>query len=229
MDFGPGARHGPAPSDLRGLGADSVVSQSPRALGGPRRVSRRPNGPRGDSLKVLIAGMGNVLRGDDAFGVVVAERLMAMPGWCPGGWEGPALSRGSRAGVPALAITVREFGIGGVHLVQELLHGYEALLLLDAVRQGSAPGTLHVLEPVVPDLSALSLAARRDFLSDMHWATPDRALILAKGLGVLPPRVRIIGCEPEAVDGLSLAMSAVVERTVPAALAMVAEALEHWL
>ena len=180
-------------------------------------------------MRVLIAGMGNVLRGDDGFGVVVAERLMAQPGWCRGASGGAASSRMSGADGEPLAITVREFGIGGVHLVQELLSGYDALLLLDAVRQGSAPGTLHVLEPVVPDLSALSLAARRDFLSDMHWATPDRALILAKGLGVLPPRVRIIGCEPEAVDGLSLAMSAVVERTVPAALAMVAEALEHWL
>ncbi len=172
--------------------------------------------------------MGNVLRGDDAFGVAVVERLMAMPGWCPGGWGGTAPSRGSRAEGAPLAVTVREFGIGGVHLVQELLNGYDALLLLDAVQHGSAPGTLHVLEPVVPDLSGLSLSARRDFLADMHWATPDRALILAKELGVLPARVRIIGCEPEAVDGLSLAMSAVVERTVPVAVAMVAEALEQW-
>ncbi len=175
-------------------------------------------------LKVLIAGMGNMLRGDDGFGVAMAERLMSRPSWsqiAPPDDGRPGFRNNLR-------VTIREFGIGGVHLVQELLSGYDALLLLDAVEMGATPGSLHLLEPQVPDLHDLTPAARRDFLADMHWATPDRALILAGELGVLPRRLLILGCQPESLDGLSLVLSASVEKTLAAATDLVAAALDRW-
>ena len=57
-------------------------------------------------MRVLVAGMGNELRGDDGFGVAVTHLL-----------EGRDLGA---------EVTVREFGIGGIHLVQELLTKYDA-------------------------------------------------------------------------------------------------------
>lgn len=156
-------------------------------------------------MRVLVAGMGNELRGDDGFGVAVTHLLA---------------DRDLGA-----EVTVREFGIGGIHLVQELLSRYDALLIVDAVRRGSAPGTLHLLEPTVVDIAALPDEVRRDFLADLHWADPGRVLILAKALGVLPARVLILGCQPEDLDDLSLALTPAVEESLPRAMVAIDEAL----
>ena len=143
--------------------------------------------------KILIAGMGNILRRDDGFGVEVAKRL-ATENKLPAG------------------VRVVEVGIGGIHLVQELMAGYEMLVVIDAVERGSAPGTVHVLEAEVPDLAEWPDEQRQDFLADMHYTTPSKALILAKALGVLPPRVFIVGCQPGQVDDLGIGLSESVER-----------------
>lgn len=156
---------------------------------------------------MLVAGMGNELRGDDGFGVALA-RLLA--------------DRDLGA-----EVTVREYGIAGIHLVQDLLSGYDALLVIDAVQRGSAPGTVHLLEPEVRDLDQLTNAERRDFLADVHWADPGRALMLAKGLGVLPGRVLILGCQPEELDDLSLVLSPAVESALPRAAQAIGSALER--
>lgn len=156
-------------------------------------------------MKVLVAGMGNELRGDDGFGVALARLL------------------GERD--LGAEVTVREYGIGGIHLVQELLSGYDALLLVDAVQRGSEPGTIHLLEPEVRSLDELTDSERRDFLADVHWADPGRALMLAKALGVLPARVLIVGCQPEVLDDLSLLLSPAVESALPRAAQVIDTAL----
>jgi hydrogenase maturation protease len=79
--------------------------------------------------RILVAGVGNVLRGDDGFGPAVVERLTALP-------EG---------------VEVVETGIGGVALLQELMAGCDGLVLVDAVDQGAPPGTVFALEPDVGD------------------------------------------------------------------------------
>lgn len=149
--------------------------------------------------------MGNELRGDDGFGVAVMHLLA---------------SRDLGADV-----TVKEFGMAGIHLVQELLTGYDGLLIVDAVRRGSQPGTLHVLEPEVVDIADLPDEVRRDFLADLHWADPGRVLILAKALGILPKRVLILGCQPQEVEDLSLVLTPAVRETLPRALLAIDDAL----
>ena len=161
-------------------------------------------------MRVLVAGMGNQLRGDDGFGVALA-RLLG--------------ERDHDPGKDGAEVTVREFGIAGIHLVQELLSGYDALLVIDAVQRGSQPGTVHLLEPEVRDLAGLSDSERRDFLADVHWADPGRALILARALGVLPARVLILGCQPEALEELSLVLSPAVESALPEAMRAIDAAL----
>ena len=158
-------------------------------------------------MRVLVAGMGNELRGDDGFGVAMTRLL-----------DGRDLGA---------EVTVREFGIAGIHLVQELLDGYDALLVIDAVQRGSRPGTLHLLEPEVRDLDQLSPSERRDFLADVHWADPGRALMLAKALGVLPKRVLILGCQPQELDDLSLVLSPAVESALPRAAQEIESALDR--
>ena len=158
--------------------------------------------------KILIAGMGNVLQRDDGFGVEIARQLAG------------------RNGLPN-GVKVVEVGIGGIHLVQELMDGYEALVLIDAVERGSLPGTMHLLEADVPELAAWPEDARRDFLADMHYATPSKALILAKALGVLPSKVFILGCQPEVYEELGIGLSETVAPVVVAATERVLQIVEQ--
>jgi len=149
---------------------------------------------------VLIACVGNVLRGDDGFGPAVAARL-----------EGE-LPPGAR---------LVETGIGGIALVQELLAGYRGLVIVDAIDDGIEPGTVVALEPEVDGAGA--------HVPDVHLANPDRVLALAKALDVLPERLAIVGCQPADADELGEELSPVVERAVPVAAAKVKEIVDAWL
>ncbi len=143
--------------------------------------------------RILVAGMGNVLRRDDGFGVEVA-RLLA-----------------GRDDLPP-HVDVIDVGIGGIHLVQRLMDRYDVLVVVDAIDRGAPAGTVKLLEAVVPDLSGWSEDERRDFLADMHYATPSRALILARALGVLPPRVYVLGCQAAEFSDLGIGLSEPVRR-----------------
>lgn len=162
--------------------------------------------------RVLIAGVGNLLRRDDGFGVEVARRLLARP---------PA--------IPGVAVTIIETGIGGMHLVQELLSGYDALVVIDAVERGATPGTLFLLEPERADTASWSAETRRDFFADTHYAEPSHALALAEAVGALPPRVLIVGCQVATVDdliqGLTPAVARGVEAIIPRLPRIVADLL----
>jgi hydrogenase maturation protease len=152
--------------------------------------------------------MGNVLRRDDGFGVHVAKQL-------------------AQANHLPLNVKLIEVGIGGIHLVHELMAGYDALIILDAMERGTRPGTLHTLEASVPDLNTWDENQQRDFLADMHYATPARALILAKALGVLPRKVYIIGCQPADANELGIGLSKAVERAAHATIAKVQKLVQE--
>jgi len=151
--------------------------------------------------RVLIAGMGNVLRLDDGFGVELAQRLQQE--------------------VWPENVRVLEAGIGGISVVQELLDGYDMLILLDAVDRGGEPGTVYVLEPQIDELGSYEPTARQDFLADIHFATPDRVLVLARALGVLPAKVLIVGCQPQQCEDLGTELSVPVRSAVVEAVAAV--------
>jgi hydrogenase maturation protease len=113
---------------------------------------------------------------------------------------------------------VLDVGIGGIHLVHELLDRSLGLVVVDAVDVGRAPGTVLVMHPTVKDVRALTAEQRLDELADMHYATPDRALMLALALGVLPETVWLVGCQPRDADrlgeGLSPEVAAAVEPAI---------------
>ncbi|MDQ4077538.1 MAG: hydrogenase maturation protease [Chloroflexota bacterium] len=154
---------------------------------------------REPTRRVLVAGVGNVLRGDDGFGPAVVQALA------------------DSGQLPPEVHTV-ETGIGGIGLVQQLMDGYDVLVLVDAVDRGGAPGSLYVLEPQVPDVASIPPLERHELTSDMHQAVPGRALIIARAVGVLPPVVRIIGCQPAETEEFSLELSPTVQGVVPAAV-----------
>ena len=160
--------------------------------------SPAPAGDPGRPPRVLVGCVGNVLRGDDGFGAAVAARLESPP---PG-------------------VDVAETGIGGIALLQELLAGYDGLILVDAVDEGEEPGTVLVLEPEVGEAV---------HVPDVHLANPDRVLNVAKGVGVLPERVRIVGWQPLDAAEMAEGLSPPVERAVPVAVAKVEVLASAWL
>ena len=158
-------------------------------------------------MKTLVAGVGNVLHGDDGFGVEVIRALM-----------NHSLPDG---------VDLTETGIGGIALVQDLMLGYDACIIVDAVDRGRPPGTVLVIEPDVIDVHALTPEARHDLLADMHLATPARAMMVARALGVLPAKTWIVGCQPEEIETLGIGLTATVQRAVPLAIAEIQRCLEE--
>jgi hydrogenase maturation protease len=147
--------------------------------------------------KVIVAGFGNVLRRDDGFGVAVVEEL-------------------ARHHVPD-GVQLMDVGIMGIHLGQQLGDEVAGLVVLDAVEVGRPAGTVVVVDPEVEDVSRMSVMDRRDHLADMHYATPDRALMLAGAMGVLPPATVVIGCQPTDVDTYAHGLTPPVAHAVPVA------------
>jgi hydrogenase maturation protease len=148
-------------------------------------------------MRVLVAGIGNIFLGDDGFGVEVARRLAGRP-----------LPRGVR---------VADFGIRGLDLAFALLDGYDAAILVDTVRRGGAPGTLHVLE-----IEAAGAPAGEAAALETHALEPARVLALARGMGEVPRAVRLVGCEPltfgDAEEGLMELSAPVAAAVAPAVL-----------
>lgn len=158
--------------------------------------------------RLLVAGFGNVLRGDDGFGPAVVEALRA-------------------AGLPP-GVQALDVGLGGLTLVQELLAGYDGLVLVDAVERGASPGSLHLLEPAVPDAGALPEATRRSLACDAHGAVPEAALVIARAAGALPSFIRIVGCQPAETDEMCVELTPGVRAAVPKAVETIARIIAEF-
>jgi hydrogenase maturation protease len=128
---------------------------------------------------ILIAGVGNIFLGDDAFGVLVAQRL-------------------ANRALPS-EVRVVDFGIRGLDLAYALLEEYDAVILVDALPRGGPPGTLYVLEP-----SAVSDADTGDesAMIDTHGVDPVKVLRLVAALGGRVNHLYVVGCEPEPLADL---------------------------
>lgn len=150
------------------------------------------------SGRVLIACVGNVLRHDDGFGVAVARVLE----------DGPSLPEG---------VDLIETGIGGMSVVQRLMDGFDALIVVDAVDRDETPGTIWVFEPEVPAPDAMDRDEWRTLFQNLHLAEPHRIFLMARSLGALPPVIRLVGCQPGDIDSMDETLSPAVAAAVPIA------------
>lgn len=160
-------------------------------------------------MKILVAGVGNVLRSDDGFGVEVANRLLAD--------EHPD------------QVSVVEAGIAGIQLIQELQDGYDAVIVIDTVDRGRPPGTVLVIDYDVLDVHDLDHNEKYDLLADMHLATPERSLMVARALGVLPPIVRMVGVQPVDVESPAIGLSDLVAGAIEPAMVEVRRCVDALL
>ena len=148
--------------------------------------------------RILVAGIGNIFFGDDAFGCEVASQLRRKP-----------LPEGVR---------VIDFGIRSYDLAYAIMDGYDATILVDATPQGSAPGTIYLIEPDLKKLDELP-----DEAVNAHSMNPVRVLQLVRSLGGNVGWLRVVGCEPAVLDSEEGAMglSDKVQAAVDPAIEMI--------
>ena len=149
---------------------------------------------------VLVAGIGNVFLTDDGFGSEVARRLAAER-------------------LPA-GVKVVDYGIRGMHLAYDLLDGYDALIVVDALPGNGKAGDLSVLEVGPDDLG------EGDF--DAHGMAPVAVLASLGQLGGSLPPTWIVGCQPADV-GEGMGLTAAVAASVEGAITLVQELLTETL
>jgi hydrogenase maturation protease len=151
---------------------------------------------------ILVACVGNIFSGDDAFGVEVARRLSQL-----------TLPEGVR---------VIDFGIRGIDLTYALMDGYDAVILVDAAQRGEAPGVVSVVEP---DLIAAGDSTPENLALSPHELDPAKVLRLASALGGNCRRVLLVACEPLTFGGDEGVME--LSEPVAAAVGVAAETVEE--
>lgn len=156
---------------------------------------------------VLVAGLGNVFFGDDAFGVEVIRALGRRP-----------LPRHVR---------VMDVGIRSVDLSFALQDGWELAILVDATQRGHRPGTLTLVD-LDEDDGGRSLETP---VLSAHALHPATVVAGARASGARLGRLRLLGCEPEVLapcDASSaLGLSEPVRAAVPAAVRLIEELIHR--
>jgi hydrogenase maturation protease len=145
------------------------------------------------SEQVLVAGIGNMFLGDDGFGPEVIRHLQA-------------------AGQPALPddVHLADYGIRGLHLCYDLLDGYAALILIDALPGAGCPGEVTVLAVDAQDF------ASTDAGYDPHGMNPVAVLSGLPALGGTLPPTYVVGTQPMDL-GQGIGLSELPRRAVPLA------------
>jgi hydrogenase maturation protease len=150
------------------------------------------------TIDVLVLGLGNVLLSDDGLGAAALARL----------------SRDFR--VPT-GVRLEDGGTLGLSLL-DLIADSERVILVDAVRTDSAPGTLVRLDG--DDV----MDAVRDRLSPHQVGVAD-VLDAARLIDRYPSAVTLLGLVPEALD-LNVARSRAVEANLDELVAAIAYEVE---
>jgi len=145
-------------------------------------------------MRILVAGIGNIFMGDDAFGCEVATELAKRP-WPEG-------------------VRVADFGIRSYDLAYAIMDDMDVVVLIDAAPRGERPGTVYLIEPD-------SLDQLEAGVPDAHSMNPLAALQLVRALGGETRRLYVVGCEPAVLESEEIGLSEPVRAAVAGAAAMV--------
>ncbi len=151
---------------------------------------------------VLVLGLGNILLGDDGVGPRLVRELQALYS----------------------AVTAVECIDGGTQGMALLGYfaGRQSLIIVDAFAGGRSPGEISVLDR--PTL----LECQASRATTAHEGNAGELLAAAQLLDELPPRVFLIGIEPEHVQ-TELALSDSVTKALPEAFTKACKIVEHEL
>ena len=174
---------------------------SPLPEGEDAELSRLRDGEGLVEGQSLLIGLGNPILGDDGVGWRVAEEVRRL------------------AEARALPIEVDSLAVGGLALMERMV-GYDRVVIVDAIRTGSA---------AIGDVTLFSLADIPDpaagHLSSGHDANLHTALAAGRALGAaLPTDVSIVAIEAEAVYDFEDSLTPEVEAAIPRAVEIILRA-----
>ncbi|MGB9791238.1 MAG: hydrogenase maturation protease [Thermacetogeniaceae bacterium] len=159
--------------------------------------------PQGALMRgeILVIGCGNLLAADDGVGLHVVRSLKECP-----------LPEG---------VKVIEAGCPGLNLL-DLWEGFEKVILVDAVKSGAPPGTVHCFDSgVLPPREAMPLSS--------HGINVVDAVELGRRLGRLPGQLAIVGVEIASEEAFVEGLTPAVAEAVPRARDRVLEEIRKML
>ena len=154
----------------------------------------------GDTICVL--GIGNVLWGDEGFGVRCIETLQQRYEFAP-------------------HVQLVDGGTQGLYLIQHVQQA-SRLLIFDAIDYGLAPGELKLVqdEEVPRFMGAKKMS--------LHQTGFQEVLMLALLTEKFPEQVLLIGCQPEELDDYGGSLRPIVKQALEDALALGVCTLRRW-
>ena len=148
---------------------------------------------------IMVLGVGNLLFTDEGVGIHTVQTLL----------EQYEFSEN---------VSIEDGGVLGINLLG-IISEADELIVVDAIRNGGAPGTLHRLEG--DDIPKRILAK-----NSLHQVDLLEALTLCQALDKVPETV-IVGVEPEDIETLSLELTPPVQDKMGDLIAMVLKELDR--
>jgi hydrogenase maturation protease len=150
-------------------------------------------------MNILVAGIGNIFQGDDAFGCEVTRVLSQRP-------------------LPE-NVRVVDFGIRGLDLSYALMDKPDLTILLDATSRGGAPGTVYTIEPTL----GREVAGEKATAWNGHSMDPANVFRMVHAMGGEIGRILLVACEPADLGGESgrMGLTQPVADAVPLAIDVV--------
>jgi hydrogenase maturation protease len=159
--------------------------------------------------RTLVIGVGNPFRRDDGVGAAAVERFRKQ---APGGRGAGDVQVLCLDGEPARVIDAWD--------------GAERAVVVDAVRSGSAPGTVQRVEVDLDGDDVASQLPGSRFGASSHSAGIAEAVALGRALGRLPRRLVVLGVEGEDF-GPGPGLSPAVETALPTVVADIERELDR--
>jgi hydrogenase maturation protease len=158
-------------------------------------IREKANPPR-----ITVLGVGNILLKDEGVGVRVVERLAQ----CHAFGDNVRLVDGGVLGVGLMGVVADS----------------DVLIIVDAVRNGQTPGTLHYLQG---DQIPRRVLAKQS----MHQLDLPEVLVLCEVIGHCPETV-VIGVEPKDITTMDMELTDIVAARLDDLVTMVLSELERW-
>jgi hydrogenase maturation protease len=152
-------------------------------------------------MKILVLGLGNSVVSDDSVGLCVAKALKPLLADRPD-------------------VVVSEDYWGGLRLMERMV-GFDRAIVIDAIRSGAPPGTIHCLTPE-------GIATQRS--ASAHDVNLPTALEFGRRADMPLPKnehILLVGIEAEDILTFGQRCTPAVEASIPAAIKTVIEAVEE--
>ncbi len=155
-------------------------------------------------LRILIAGIGDLLRKDDGFGPRVIKKLEKLK-------------------LPD-KVVVKDYGISCFELIFDL-KDFDEVVFVDAVDFDGKVGEIKLFKPKARKMDKDEVV--RSIKLSLHELELQGIIDLAYSLNVLPKKVLVVGCKPKDL-GFGLDLSKEVEEAVDKAVKKIANEIVYF-